>query len=341
MTLSEITPELRKPEERETLGFHRTVDRRMVHRASVAEVFVTGMEQTGALTFRSAAQLPLSHGYFNDHTAIPATHDPLLLLEICRQASIYGAHAQLDVPLDTTFMVNDWAIDLRDSAALVIGDKPGELLLSETMTPTYDRRNRITALRFDIGMELAGETVGTAHIRVSSAPTAQYAALRFMQRGSTPPMTSAFRSPGGAVRTTGLPARVGRVNPANVVLADAGFDTERGSLSAVLAPDFGNSGLFDHDYDHIPAMVLMEAARQSALLLASARNPSDGFQRTVSLSALEASFSRFAELDSPVRITAAPDSRTGAPNRVAVTFEQSGTTVAAISTEVRPSATTS
>lgn len=236
-------------------------------------------------------------------------------------------------------MVNDWAIDLRDSAVLVIGGKPGELVLSETMTPTYDRRNRITALRFDIGMELAGETVGTGHIRVSSAPTSQYAALRFMQRGSTPPMASAFRSPDGAARTTEQPARVGRVNPANVVLADTEFDTERGSLSAALAPDFGNSGLFDHDYDHIPAMVLMEAARQSALLLTPVRTASGGNQRTASLSALEASFSRFAELDSPVRICAVPDSRQGSLHRVEVTFEQSDTTVAVIGTEVRPSAT--
>ncbi|WP_338784210.1 ScbA/BarX family gamma-butyrolactone biosynthesis protein [Streptomyces sp. DG1A-41] len=339
MTTSEIAPERKRSGVLETLGFHQTVDRRMVHRASVAEVFVTGMQRTGDLTFRSAAQLPLSHAYFNDHLGTPATYDPLLLLEICRQASIYGAHAQLDIPLKTTFMVNDWAIDLHHGDALIIDRKPGELLLSETMTPAYDRRNRITALRFDISLELAGETVGNAHIRVSSAPTAQYASLRYMQRGSTPPMTSAFRSP-DARQNAERPARVGRRNPANVVLSDVDFDAGQASLTAALAPDFGNSGLFDHDYDHIPAMVLMEAARQSALLLYSSSGTIGGTNGTCSAAAFEASFSRFAELDSPVRVVAAFEARQESPHRVSVTFEQSGATVAAVRTEVRPPAST-
>ncbi|MBX7550433.1 ScbA/BarX family gamma-butyrolactone biosynthesis protein [Streptomyces sp. NPDC004232] len=333
MTLSEIAPEEGSPETLESLGFHRTVDRRMVHRASVAEVFVTGMQPTGELTFRSAAQLPLSHGYFNDHPGTPAQHDPLLLLEICRQASIYGAHAQLGIPLETTFMVGDWAIEVRDSAALTVGGTPGELLLSETMTPTYDRRGRITAVRFDIRMDMAGQPVGTAHIQVSSAPSAQYAALRFMQRGSTPPMTSVFRTT-GARHGTERPDRVGRGNPANVVLRDAEPNTDRGSLTAVLAPDFGNSGLFDHDYDHIPAMVLMEAARQSALLLTAGSGTGGEPHGIASVSALQASFSRFAELDSLVRITATADFLQDSRHRVSVTCEQSGATVAVISTDI-------
>ncbi|MFI0169540.1 ScbA/BarX family gamma-butyrolactone biosynthesis protein [Streptomyces sp. NPDC017095] len=337
MTVSEITPEQEKSGVPETLGFHRTVDRRLVHRASVAEVFVTGMERTGDFTFRSAAQLPLSHAYFNDHTGTPAVHDPLLLLEICRQASIYGAHAQLDIPLQTTFMVNDWSITLRHADALLVGPKPGELILGEVMTPTYDRRNRITALRFDITLHFGDQPVGEAHIRVSSAPTAQYASLRYMQRGSTPPMTSAFRSPGHR-RDAGPPAGVGRGNPANVVLSETAFDARQGTLTAVLAPDYGNSGLFDHDYDHIPAMVLMEAARQSALLLTTHSAAGGAAQGPGAITAFEASFSRFAELDAPVRVVAAFEARQEAPHRISVAFEQSDTTVAAIRTEVRPPA---
>ncbi|GGY87692.1 hypothetical protein CP967_30545 [Streptomyces nitrosporeus] len=335
MALSEIASAAREAVEPEELDFNRTIDRRMVHRASVAEVFVTGMQRTGSLSFRSAAQLPVSHSYYNDHTEIPARFDPLLLLETCRQASIHGAHELLEIPLETTFMVNDWDIHLDGGDALTMGERPGELLLSQLITPTHDRRERVTALGFDIQMEIAGVSVGGAHIRVSSAPTPQYASLRFMQRGSAPPMTSAFRGTGDR-RTSVQPSRINRFNPANVVLTDTETDAEKRNLSAVLAPDFRNAGLFDHDYDHIPAMVLMEAARQSALLLQPESRSTGKVHRSLSITSLEASFSRFAELDSPIRVVAAAGFPSSSPQQVSVTLEQSGESVAVVSVTVRP-----
>ncbi|MFE4453036.1 ScbA/BarX family gamma-butyrolactone biosynthesis protein [Streptomyces sp. NPDC056796] len=335
MTVSESIPAPRAAADPGILEFYRTIDRRMVHRASVAEVFVTGLQETAELSFRCAAQLPVSHAYFNDHTGSPAPDDPLLLLEICRQASIYGAHRQLGVPLATTFMVGDWSIRLCGTDGPATGDRPGELILSETMTPAYDRRKRLTAVRFDIGLTMWGRPLGSAHIRVSSAPTPQYAALRHMQRGSTPPTTSAFRAVDDRHDAV-APARVGRLDPANVVLAGAGTRVDEETLSATLAPDFGNGGLFDHDYDHIPAMVLMEAARQSAILLERELRPDDGTSGLASVAALDASFSRFAELDSPVRVSAAPDRREGLPRRLSVSLGQSGSPVAAIGVTLRP-----
>ncbi|OLT16522.1 hypothetical protein BJF78_13955 [Pseudonocardia sp. CNS-139] len=72
------------------LTYDRTVPRQMVHRAAVAEVFVTDAVQVAEKQVRVAVQLPPSHGYFGDHAS--GQVDPLLLLEAARQAGIFGSH---------------------------------------------------------------------------------------------------------------------------------------------------------------------------------------------------------------------------------------------------------
>src|SRR3954468_5287626 len=109
-------------------SFVRTVDRRAVHRQAVAEVFLTDMWLTGEQEFVAAAQLPLSHGYYNDHTQTPCHVDPLLVLEAARQAAIYGTH-ELGVPLETSLIVNSFGVRLTDLAPLVVGRRPIELRL--------------------------------------------------------------------------------------------------------------------------------------------------------------------------------------------------------------------
>src|SRR5262245_47536291 len=73
------------------LTYERTVERSLVHRAAVSEVFVTDLRSIDTDRYLAGAQLPLSHGYYSDHRPRPASFDTLLLLESCRQASIYGA----------------------------------------------------------------------------------------------------------------------------------------------------------------------------------------------------------------------------------------------------------
>ena len=78
-----------------------------------------------------------------------------------------------------------------------------------------------------------------------------------------------------------------------------------GRLTARLTPDFANRSLFDHEYDHYPAMTLLEGARQLSLLSAFWRGRR--LARTHVLG-MDAVFHRFAELDAPVTL-AAPHER--------------------------------
>jgi hypothetical protein len=293
------------------LTYERTVERSLVHRAAVSEVFVTDLRGIDAGSFLAGAQLPLAHGYYSDHRRRPALFDTLLLLESCRQASIYGAHQELGVPVDTTMMVSGWSIRLP--ACPPSGPAPGELSLLDTTSAAHGRGGDIRSIRFDLELWLARQRVGTAHIEVSCVTPGQYAALRHLQRGDDPSWTTDLANT--LIDGSSSPEQVGRFNPANVVLADPVRDG--GVLSARLAPRFDNPSLFDHGYDHYPAMVLMEAARQLSLLAA------DGAEDYVA-TGFEADFERFAELDAPVFV------RTESTDHPAteVVFEQRGETIA-------------
>ena len=276
------------------LGFEQTVPRRLVHRSAVAEVFLTDSRAAGPGRYLVAAQLPPRHGYYGD---CPAGVDPLLLLECCRQAGIYGAYRHLGLPDDTTFLVGELSLGLTEPAGPAACARPAALYL--LVSVTGGRRT----LRYAVHLWLGGRPIGTAGIVVTRMDQPAYEALRRFQRGDAPPRSAAMagrRWPGAVP-----PERVGRRDPANVVLASA--RRSGGELCAELAPRFDNGSLFDHSYDHYPAMVVLEAARQVALLAAGAG---------ARLRAVAGRFSAVLELDRPVL---AGTASAGSPVEVAFT----------------------
>ncbi|MFF4406535.1 AfsA-related hotdog domain-containing protein [Streptomyces sp. NPDC001404] len=307
--------------------FTRTVERALVHRASVAEVLVTDLLSTGGGSFSAGAQLPLGHGYFSDHRRTPVTYDFLLLLEAARQAGIAASHRCLDVPPDTAFLVNSWSIRIDDPETLVPGGRPGELYLSGAVHPLEGRNGRLRGVGSHVSLRMSGRTVGRARIDVGTVRGADYAKLRFLQRRSDPPLTEDLRMAGRGPRADA--AAVGRRNPANVVLGAP--RSTGGTVSAPVEPRFDNSSLFDHSYDHIPANVLSEAARQLAHLA--------GAPVQAAVTQCVAQFTRFAELDAP--LTAATRVRGTQPGGTSpagftVDFRQDGAPVGRISLAFGP-----
>jgi hypothetical protein len=85
--------------------------------------------------------------------------------------------------------------------------------------------------------------------------------------------------------------------------------------------------MYDHPYDHVPAMVFSEAARQCAhLLAADGAGAGAGHGRVLQLDGL---FSKFAELDDLIELTCRADEEAG-PDRYRMTALQDGATVAEI-----------
>lgn len=342
------------PADRSALGFTQTVDRRVVHRSAVAEVFLTDLHEIGLTRLLVGAQLPLTHGYYNDHLGWPVLVDPLLLLECGRQAGICGTHL-LGVPLDRTMLVGEFSLRLRNLDQLVVGPKPVELRIDSQFTPTRVRGGRdatgtalrrISAaadepdpqLRADIAPRVRkGRTtqrlyvgdvpVGSHVMEVQFVSHAEYGALRQAQRGGPAPSTADLADPPAG--TLVAPSRVGRRSPLNVVLARPSWTGV--TVSAVVTPQPANRALFDHEYDHLPAMTLTEAARQLALLADA--GPATSMPAAGVVCGLTARYLRFAELDEPVRATAEPT--TGpAGTTVQVAFHQGTELIAETTVEL-------
>jgi len=307
------------------LSFGRTVERGLVHRTAVSEVFVTDVQQLGEFSVRAGAQLPLNHGYFSDHLQRPALFDPLLLLESGRQAGIAGSHAHMGLKPGTAMIVDSFTLALDGLAALVIGRVPAELRIDTEYSGKRSRTGRVRRGRVDQQFFIGDTRVGEHAMDVLFVNHHEHDILRHSQRGTPAPLTSDFPdlAPAGQVESS----LVGRANPLNVVLARA--EVGAGTASALVAPRFGNRSLFDHDYDHLPAAVLVEAARQLALLAVggTAGAAAVAGRHVVGI---DASFTRFAELDAPVTASA-PLPPAGAERRfLPVEFTQGGEVIATV-----------
>ncbi|TDQ48467.1 ScbA/BarX family gamma-butyrolactone biosynthesis protein [Actinorugispora endophytica] len=290
------TPSATAVAEAAALAYDQTVPRGMVHRWALSEVFLTDSHGVDETRFASAAQLPQSHAYYGDHPD-PRWYDTLLVLESCRQAVTHAAHAYQGAPASTTFMVTSWWLELTDPDALARGERPGQLRIDGDVTRRQARGGRLRRVAFTMDLTLDGSPLGRLGMDVSCTPTDQYHRLRAMQRGGAVPTAFTLGAePAGEPLDAAL---AGRRDPVNVVLD--GVRRAGDGLEAELSPrSFRNRSMYDHPYDHVPAMVFSEAARQSALLLAG---PGSAPKRAVSL---RGDFRKFAELDQPVHLTTRP-----------------------------------
>lgn len=323
--LDELNPDLTG------LRYSRTVDRSLVHREALSEVFLTDARRVDGSSYLAGAQLPPSHAYYTDHALRLPVPDPLLLLEACRQAETYGAHAYFGVARTTKFILRSWRMSLPGLLAAAGRPLPDAVALHVRTSGGRGAPGRLRALTYDTAVVIGGRRVGDVSIDVGYLSAETYGQVRAHQRGGVRPPLSLDLAPGRG----GVPAHwVGRSHPANVVLADAEVG-EEAAVAALRVP-VDNPSMFDHAQDHVPGMVLMEAARQLCLLAGSEYFAASPTRTTVA--GFDFSFSRYAELDSPITVTARyPDP--GEPDAVLaaalpgvrtypVVFEQDGDAIA-------------
>ncbi len=110
------------------------------------------------------------------------------------------------------------------------------------------------------------------------------------------------------------PRLVGREDPKDVVLGP-GDRPDRWQLRINTA----HPTLFRRPNDHVPGMLLLEAARQAAMLATG--------DTAYLPAAMELSFSRYVELDSPCWIEAEVLTAAGPATAVRITGHQDGTPV--------------
>lgn len=283
------------------LSYTRTVDRTLVHRDALGEVFLTDLQSLDETSYAAAAQLPRSHAYYGDHLLGPDVYDPVLLLEACRQAALAGAHAYFGVPRQDKFILTHLRVRLTHPDRVTMGTAPCQLTLHVTTSNHYVREGRTNGLDYEVDLRVGEVSIGRAGIGLRFKSPDSYLQLRLRNRDQRPLPSSADRpGPGGVSGAPAQPYRVGRVNADNVVLSD--IEADGTTLTAQIRTPSTHPSMFDHPQDHLPGMVIAEAARQLALygaLEVRGMSPSRVYPTELAVT-----FTRFGELDSPAVLTA-------------------------------------
>lgn len=285
------------------LDYTRTVDRLLVHRDALGEVFLTDLQPIDEDHYAAASQLPRSHAYYGDHLLRPGCYDPLLILEACRQAALAGAHSFYGVPSDNKFILTHLSLRLDHPQMVVVGSSPISLAFRVNIVSRKEREGRVTGLDYEMDLITDGTVIGQASVGLRFKTPTGYLTLRLNNRdGFALPSSATY--PTSTPGTPVAPHLVGRANPENVVLVDAAVTDN--TAQALLRIPARHASLFDHPQDHLPGMVIAEGARQLALLAALDVQGLATFKTLVT--EMRVRFTRFGELEDDTVLTAWVDS---------------------------------
>lgn len=296
---------------------HTTVEPAVVHRRHADTAFLADVHPDGAGGYVATALLPERHAYYAAHVAEANRRlDPMLLLEACRQFVIYIGHNGFGLADDTQFLMDSCELTVPADAYVQRPDG-GSTKLTMCVTVAAVRvGSRLRAFTSRCELSLGGVRIGSTVITSSVVSPAAYTLLRRRARGGSPPPWSDQLCP--YLDAAAPPSTVGRLLPADVLLAEVRTDANETS-ARVLLP-FDHVGLFDHRLDHVPGTLLVEAARQ----LGTALSPEPP---AAVMTGLAGTFDTFVELDAPVHLVARPGTTNGERS---VEVVQGGTVRAAI-----------
>ncbi|MCF3960174.1 ScbA/BarX family gamma-butyrolactone biosynthesis protein [Streptomyces fuscigenes] len=260
------------------------IPRQLVHKDTQAEVLLCGWQQDGDDTFAIPAQWPRSHTFYHPAHEL---YDPMLFAESVRQAIPLVSHVGYGAPMDNRQIWDHFRCTIFPEA-LHRGPRPADCDLRLTCTDVVRRAGRLGRTTMQATAVRGGQRVGIAETRFSNHTPAIYRRLRG-------PRCEIARATEHAVALPAplAPDEVGRINPQDVVLAPGGSHRR-----SQLRVDTTHPVLFDHPVDHVPGMILLEAARQAAH---SALRPDP----TV-MTGIDARFTQFVEFDAPCWIEAHP-----------------------------------
>ncbi|MER6099628.1 ScbA/BarX family gamma-butyrolactone biosynthesis protein [Streptomyces sp. NPDC001728] len=246
-----------------------------VHRADPADIIPTGWTRLKENRFSVSARWPASHPFFSP--VADDRHDPVLVAETIRQTTMLIAHAEFGVPVDDQFVMWGLSYD-TDPEALTVDGLSSDVTVDVICSDLCSRGGRLRDLRTTMVLTRDGRFlgIGRAMARCTSAPA--YRRIRGDRM-------AALGRPVPLITAT-APELVGREHAKDVVL---GPGTRPGQWQLRINTE--HSTLFRRPNDHVPGMVLLEAARQAAAITLGG----GGYLPTV----MDVSFSRYAELDTP------------------------------------------
>ncbi|GAA0477706.1 ScbA/BarX family gamma-butyrolactone biosynthesis protein [Streptomyces sp. NPDC046215] len=190
------------------------------------------------------------------------THcETLVAAQTIRQAALLLAHAEFAAPLAHAVLLRTFNFTL-DPACPLPEDEPAALDIHVTATPTATRGTRVTGVHLAMTLHHGPHVVGTADTAFEWIPPTVYRRLRGTHAEAVseqPPLPAPLP-----------PAGVGRRTAAEVLLSPTSDPRQW-----LLRHPFANTVLYDHPVDHVPGLVLIEAAHQAVRHLTQGHH-SDG-----------------------------------------------------------------
>ncbi|ENM5796776.1 hypothetical protein NTH31_000707 [Vibrio mimicus] len=245
-------------------SFGKTVNKELVHRAAVSEVFLTDANRIGEDRFYTGAHLPRTHSYYNDDPS-KTHHENIVLLEVCRQSSIIVSHNYYDAPLDAKFIFNEAKFHIENNEALLVKSTPSYVLTEVEVISKEERNGKINGLTFEMRIYVDGKLAATKLMDITWLNKVIWnkvrsKALKFAEAFSDITFT----------RKDNLHALthvIGRTNVENVVLHSV--EIRNGKYVSGIRVNKSHPAMFDHPLDHVPGMLLIEAFRQMAFYVAN------------------------------------------------------------------------
>ncbi|MEU3031681.1 ScbA/BarX family gamma-butyrolactone biosynthesis protein [Streptomyces incarnatus] len=238
-----------------------------IHLRHAPAILVGAWRQEGPDSFTVTARWP-GHGG-------PGAYDPRLLTQTIRQSGLLVAHAEYGVPTGHQALLSNLDITVRPGF-----EAPEVSDLDVDIAVTRPER-RSLGMEFRIRRD--GVTVCLANTKFSWVAPAVYRRVR---------------GPHSTVDWGGWPLPepvdrrlTGRADDRDVLLAP-GTAGHRWRLRA----DVSNTLLFDHPVDHVPGLVLLEAAYQAAHAAAG--------PKPLELTDVAIGYERYVEFDEPCWIEA-------------------------------------
>ncbi|MHC0432395.1 ScbA/BarX family gamma-butyrolactone biosynthesis protein [Streptomyces sp. O3] len=295
--------------------------RAAVHKAAQSEVLLTDARPLGDDRFAIAARWPRDH--FLYHRGSGAPSDPYLLVETVRQATIHLSHRFYGVPEEHPFVLRDLDFDL-DRPLPPRGGSPLPVVLDAVCVRTTDNPRRF-GMRLEVTAYAGGLRIGRASLHWEAMAPRRYEIVRCR---NIPAGTGSYagRQAGDVMPLP--PMAVGHRSDRDVLLGWEPDGVRGPGPSWRLRLNRDHPVLFDHQSDHVPGMVLLEAFRQTAL--AGAPRVTDPAPRLWSLTTVSATFTAFGELGLPVTLCARAAAREGGgeSSGMEVTALQEGRTLA-------------
>ncbi|WP_328942474.1 adhesin [Streptomyces sp. NBC_00250] len=275
---------------RETV--ERRLSPRLCHRVRGEDTFpVEWRPLDGKDRFAVRATWPTGHPFFTPvRRGSEPCHDPLMVVETLRQATMALLHAVHGLPLTRHILLSEISLSCDPTGLTVAGEEPDiEIRFAELRS----RRDQLTEIRVEWSVLRDACVVATGGAHARLAGPAVYRRLRggHVEAGVVRPGPWTRRAPAPLA---------GRSRPEDVLLGPSGRE---GVWELVV--DTAHPTLFQRPNDHIPGMLFLEAARQAASAAV--------WPRPYLPASVRVAFDRYAEFDGgPCLLRAEPGSTAGA-----------------------------